>query len=342
MKRILFLGLTLVGLTGAAVLAQALLPSQDTISGGPKTSADASINAPSILNRPNAVDGPDDEAARTYTTSADRFLMIDGARVRVRVEGPLAGPVLILLHGFTYSLESFDAVAQELAREYRVIRYDLLGHGLTGADPKERYAPKERAAFIGEVMDVLGVERATIVGNSLGGLAAWRFAAQSAGRVNALVLIAAAAFPYNGVTETPAPIPDMMRLYLKTAPKPGIAASTALIWGDDSAIPPATVDRLHAMLAREGAGEAMLRSLEKFTLPAPEADLAAITAPTLILWGESDLVVPMSQGKGLDSAIANSQLVTYPGVGHVPHEEAPAQVIRDIRAFLARIGIDKS
>ena len=142
-----------------------------------------------------------------YVTSADRFVTIAGARVRVREEGdPAAAPVL-LIHGFTHSLETWDEWASALKNDYRVIRYDLLGHGLTGPDPKERYAPEERAAFIGEVMKALDLDSATIAGNSLGGLAAWRFASKHPDQVNSLILISPGAFPLNGVSEMPAEIP---------------------------------------------------------------------------------------------------------------------------------------
>ncbi|HXI87358.1 MAG TPA: alpha/beta fold hydrolase, partial [Parvularculaceae bacterium] len=127
----------------------------------------------------------------------DRFLSIAGARVRVREEGPPDAPVLFLLHGFTHSLESWDGWSRTLAKRNRVIRYDLLGHGLTGPDLKKRYAPVARAAFLGEVMDALGVDAASVAGNSLGGLAAWRFAADNPARVKSLILISPGAYSIN-------------------------------------------------------------------------------------------------------------------------------------------------
>ena len=68
--------------------------------------------------------------------AADRFLTLDGAAIRYRDEGPRRAPVIILIHGFTFSLESWDAWAADLARDHRVLRYDLAGHGLSAADPR--------------------------------------------------------------------------------------------------------------------------------------------------------------------------------------------------------------
>ncbi|MEM9750140.1 MAG: alpha/beta fold hydrolase, partial [Pseudomonadota bacterium] len=148
-----------------------------------------------------------------YITPGDRFLDVAGAQIRIREEGPQDAPALLLLHGFLYSLETWDAWAERLSTDYRVIRYDLLGHGLSGPDTLERYAPKERAAFVGDVLDALSVERAIVAGNSLGGLAAWRFAATHPERVSALILVAPGGYSINGVSETPVNPPAPMRAF---------------------------------------------------------------------------------------------------------------------------------
>ncbi|MEM9169035.1 MAG: alpha/beta fold hydrolase [Pseudomonadota bacterium] len=269
-----------------------------------------------------------------YATPADRFVDVDGARVRVREEGPAGAPPVLLVHGFTHSLETWDAWADDLKADYRVIRYDLLGHGLTGPDAQERYAPTQRAAFVGAVMDALAIERAVIVGNSLGGLAAWRFAAGAPDRVAALTLVAPGAFPFNGVGDEPAPIPAAVKAYLMTAPEAGVKASADVIYADDAKVTDARLETMRAMMRREGNGAAFVRSLEMFTLPDPVAALGAIQAPTLILWGEGDVLLPIDQAERVRDAIPGARLITYPGVGHAPQEEAPAKTLADFRAFL--------
>jgi pimeloyl-ACP methyl ester carboxylesterase len=270
----------------------------------------------------------------TYLTPNDRFVDISGARVRVREEGAPNGPVVLLIHGFTHSLETWDGWAAQLKTDYRVIRYDLLGHGLTGPDPKERYAPAERAAFIGDVMNALEIDHAVLAGNSLGGLAAWRFAVGNRERVDGLILVSPGAFPLNGVSDKPAEIPAAMKAYLLTAPEAGVRASAEIIYGDDSKITDERVTAMRDMIRREGNGAALIKSLEEFTLPDPVSDLARVNAPTLILWGESDIIIPLAQGRRIEETIPNARLISYPGVGHAAQEEAPGETVADAIAFL--------
>lgn len=278
------------------------------------------------------------ELEAAYLTKTDRFVKIAGARVRVREEGSADAPAVLLIHGFTHSLETWDAWAKELKKTHRVVRYDILGHGLTGPDPLERYAPQERARFVGEVMDALNIPSAAIAGNSLGGLAAWRFAANNPERVDALILISPGAFPLNGAADDPAPIPTAMKAYLLAAPEAGVRISAEAIYADDSKITEKRLKVMRDMMQREGNGAAMIKSLEEFTLPDPTALLASINTPTLILWGEGDVVIPINQGREIDSIIPDSRLITYPDVGHAAQEEAPGHTVADTISFLGLIG----
>ncbi|MEQ1929061.1 MAG: alpha/beta fold hydrolase [Parvularculaceae bacterium] len=270
-----------------------------------------------------------------YMTPADRFVEVKGLRVRVREEGPPAAPPLVLLHGFTFSLESFDGWAAALSSDYRVIRFDLAGHGLTGPDPKKRYAPAERADFVGDVMDAIGIERAAVGGNSLGGLAAWRFASAHPDRVDALVLVSPGAFSANGVSDAPIEAPKAMEVYLRTAPEAGIRAGIARIFSDPSRVSDTRIRTIQDMMRRRGNGQAFVDSINEFTLPDPVADLHRVTAPTLILWGEDDVVIPVEQSARVAAEIMGARVVRYAKVGHVAQEEIPEETAAEVKAFLA-------
>jgi pimeloyl-ACP methyl ester carboxylesterase len=278
-----------------------------------------------------------EDAAVSHLTADDRMMEIAGANVRVRIEGPDDAPPIILMHGFIYSLETWDAWAAALKSDHRVIRFDLLGHGLSGPDPQQRYSPEERAAFVGDVMDALGVDRAIIGGNSLGGLAAWRFAAMAPDRVAALIMVSPGGYPANGVGDTPLSPPAPMALFLRTAPEAGVAISLGNIYGDDSKITPEKIKLVGDMMREPGNGEAYVQSIEEFTLPDPEPALRTITAPTLILWGAADIIIPPDNGRKMAGAIPNSKLVYYEGVGHVAQEEASEETIADVKAFLTEV-----
>jgi pimeloyl-ACP methyl ester carboxylesterase len=272
-----------------------------------------------------------------YMSEADRFVDVAGLSVRVREEGPDEAPVLILMHGFIYSLETWDEWAAALSADYRVIRFDLAGHGLTGADPLERYAPDERAAFVGDVMNALHIEHAVIGGNSLGGLAAWRFAAKNPERVDGLILVDPGAYSINGVTETPVTPPEPVKLFLRTAPEAAVRASLGRVYADPRYITDDKVVLIRDMMRRRGNGEAFVKSIEEFTLPDPTAALASISSPTLILWGASDAMIPVEHGALMEAAMPNARLVLIDGAGHAPQEEASVRSAEEARRFLAAL-----
>lgn len=277
------------------------------------------------------------DAAALYMTDDDRLMTIDGANVRVRIEGPEGAPAIVLMHGFVYSLESFDVWAAALKDDHRVIRFDLLGHGLSGPDPQKRYSPDERAAFVGSVMDVLGVDKAVIGGNSLGGLAAWKFAAAHPERTNGLILVSPGAFPANGVGDTALSPPPPMALFLRTGQETAVATALANIYYDKDFITDEKVKLVSTMMRQPGNGDAFVESIEKFTLRDPVPALNSITAPTLVLWGAQDRIIPLDQGKRIVEEIPGARLVVYDNIGHVAQEES-AQSIIDVKAFLAEIG----
>ena len=277
---------------------------------------------------------PAERLEAEYLTAADRFVEVAGARVRVREEGPDDAPVVVLVHGFTMSLESWDDWAHALSQDYRVIRYDLLGHGLTGPDPQTRYAPEARAAFLIELLNILEIERAHFAGNSLGGTIAWRLAAAAPERVERLVLISPAAYPFNGVADEPVEAPKAVELFYRTAPAEAVRAALDMIYGAEQ-VDDARVEVMRDMMRREGNGGAYIEHLAQFTLPDASAQLAKVAAPTLILWGAQDALIPPAHGTRLQAELSDARLIEYPDLGHAAHEEDPERTLADVLVFLA-------
>ncbi|MEC9251187.1 MAG: alpha/beta fold hydrolase [Pseudomonadota bacterium] len=269
-----------------------------------------------------------------YWSENDTWVDADGMTFRVREQGPDEGPVIVLIHGFSYSLESFDAWAEALATDYRVVRFDLPGHALTGPDPLQRYSVDQTVALTASLLDTLGHDAVVLVGNSLGGLVAWRLAAEQPELVSRLVLLAPGGFSINGVTEEPVPVPAPVAFFMTSAPEAMVGAASTGLFGDANRMPPDLPERVHALMRQPGVGQALVERLEVFTLPAPEADLAQVEADTLILWGELDRMIPADHGPRFVDAMPSAQLEVLPGLGHVVHEEAPSESLERVRAFL--------
>lgn len=278
------------------------------------------------------------EALETqYGAASDRYVTADGVRFRVREDGPADAPTIVLIHGFSHSLETWEAWADGLADAWRVIRFDLPGHGLTGPDPQGRYTNEQTVDLVAALVDELALERFALAGNSLGGLVAWRYAAAYPQNVSALVLIAPGGYPNRGVGDEPAPVPALVQGYLRTAPAIGVETATRGLFGDPERMDPAAPARVRDLMRREGNGAALLARVEVFTLPDPEPALRDMTTPTLILWGARDTVVPVEHAERFAAAIPGARAKVYDDLGHIPQEEAPDQTLVDARAFLAAV-----
>jgi pimeloyl-ACP methyl ester carboxylesterase len=274
--------------------------------------------------------------ARYHVAPTD-YVDADGVRLHARDTGKRDGRVLILLHGFGSSLDTWDAWAALLDPDYRVIRFDLPGFGLTGADPSGDYTDARDMAVLAALMDRLGVAHATLIGNSMGGKLAWMFAATNPARVDALVLIspdgfASPGFEYERKPDTPA----IMKILPYVLPRAMLRMSLAPAYGNPNALTEARVDRYRDMMLAPGVRPAILARMGQVLLHDPVPMLRRIAAPTLLLWGEQDGMIPFSNGKDYLSAIPHATLAALPGLGHVPMEEAPEVSLAPVRAFLAR------
>lgn len=273
--------------------------------------------------------------AARYVKPDDHFIDVLGARLRVRISGPADAPVVILLHGFGSSLETWEPWADVLEKQYRVIRFDLPGFGLTGPDPSRDYTDQRTVLILAALMDQLGVAKADLIGNSLGGKIAWNFAAAYPGRVNRLVLISPDGFASPGFEYGVKPkLPFIMRLLPYTLPRFLLRMNVAIAYADPKRLSDATLTRYQDMMLAPGDRQAILERTQQVLLEPPEPRLAKISAPTLILWGEADRMIPFSNSNDYLRDIPHAQRVALPGLGHLPFEEDPAASLPPVLAFL--------
>ncbi|MGD2133494.1 MAG: alpha/beta fold hydrolase [Maricaulaceae bacterium] len=268
--------------------------------------------------------------------TTDRIIEANGFRLRVREQGSRRRRPVVLIHGFSQSLESWDAWADDLARDHRVIRFDLPGHGLSGPDPERRYSNDETVGALSGLIEAMGLRKPILMGNSLGGLVAWRYASQRPADVRSLVLLAPGGFPINGVAEEPAPVPPSVEAYLLLAPASAVRHATRSLYGDPSRLDQDRIALARAQLNQSGVGVALVQRLKAFTLPDPTADLSRIAAPALIIWGGKDAVIPVGHAARFADSLKRSEVALFNDLGHMPHEEAPARTLKRARAFIGR------
>ncbi len=278
---------------------------------------------------------PDKPRATLEARYPGEYRTIDSVRLRLRDTGPRDGPAVILLHGFGASLDTWEPWAQALAVRFRVIRFDLPGFGLTGADPTGDYSDARQMQLLLGLMDQLGVERASLIGNSLGGRIAWSFAAQHPDRVDRLVLVSPDGFASPGFAYDRAPeVPLAMQALPHVAPRSLLRANLAAAYARPEALSEATLTRYRDMLLAPGVRRAILTRTEQTILRDPVRTLARITAPTLLLWGEEDGMIPISNAEDYLQHLPEATLMRLPGLGHLPFEEDPAGSLPPVERFL--------
>jgi len=281
--------------------------------------------------------------------------LADGRSVHLRDEGPRDAPVIVLLHGSNADLHTWQPWVEDLRGDYRVIRYDQRGHGLTGPAADGDY---RRDAFIADVdlvADALGLERFVLGGNSMGGAIAMGYAMAHPERLAGLVLVDASGVPMDHRNEDApateseddggggnflfslARLPGVNALVASITPRSLIEQSLSQSVSNQAVVTPAAVDRYWELLRYPGNRTA---TLDRFAIPREEyarADVARVTVPTLVMWGEEDALIPYTAAGWYMDALPNAELVHYPGIGHLPMEEAPARSVADLRAFLAKL-----
>ncbi len=271
-------------------------------------------------------------------------IALHGRRAVYRIAG--SGPAIVLIHGMLNSSSHWQSVALDLARDHTVVAPDLIGHGDSAA-PRGDYSLGAHAASIRDVLAAIGIDRASIVGHSLGGGVAMQFFYQFPQRVERLALISS-----GGLGREVSPM-------LRTAALPGVSALLSLT------IQP----RMLAALAGAGVrmreralgGGVYLQAIARALRPlenveARQAFLTTLrsvidvhgqrvsatdrlylleTMPTMILWGERDHTIPLEHGRRAHEAVPDSHFKTLPNAAHFPHLEDPGGVARALREFVA-------
>jgi len=259
-----------------------------------------------------------------------------GDDLQVREDGPRNAPVIVLLHGFTASLQWWNGVTPTLAAHFRVIRFDLLGHG-GSAKPSRGYSMEHQAQLVDEALGRLAVHRALIVGHSMGGHVATALATRDRSLVAGLVLID------SPPTSSSGELPFIARLGF--LPLIGQAARTIATDGMvRSALKSGFAPGYE--IPHELLGDYWKMTYNSYVDSAKDSEdyikreplprrLAALGLPLLVLYGTRDQLVAPSSERDY-TTVPGAQIVPIRGAGHSPMVEKPYRTSRLILAFASR------
>ena len=261
-----------------------------------------------------------------------------GMKVHYRDEGVATDTLpLILLHGMSSSLNTWDSVVIALKPHKRVISLDLPGFALTGPSPEMAYNFPYYSKFIDSFATRLKIKRFILAGNSMGGAISWNYALHNPSRLAKMILVDAAGYPKKGESGslgfTIASTPVINNLMLYVTPKSLVRKSLETVYFDQARVTDAQVERFHDIAIREGNREAALM-IFKGSFKANPEKIKEIKTPTLILWGDKDNLIGVNNVENFLKDIQGSKAEVYKNIGHVPMEEVPGKVASSILGFV--------
>jgi len=274
-----------------------------------------------------------------FHSEHSRFVDVDGVRVHYQEAGDPKAPALVLIHGFASSTLVWSKVFLKLADAgYRVIALDMLGYGYSAKPRNGEYTIAGQAKLLMRLLDALGIPCAVIIGSSYGGAVAATCALDYPERVEKLVLV--------GAVSNNRPLAyKLMRVF--GSPVVGDVVSPLLIgsrrllrrrmkrvydrhsWVLDER----RVDARHLPLRAAGTQRAIIRTVRSWDAERISRDAHLIGQPTLLLWGENDIEIPLADGERLHEEISGSRLIVFLNCGHLPHEEYPESFMNVVIDF---------
>ncbi len=263
-----------------------------------------------------------------------RFVDVDGMSVHYRDEG--SGPPVLLVHGTGSNLYTWDAWASALAPTHRVVRLDLPAFGLTGPRPDGDYRMDTYVEFLDRFASKVGLAKFALAGNSLGGAIAWRFAAAHPSEVTSLILVDPGGYPRKTkrlFVFRLGGLPGVGALLEHLDPRILVERTSRQVYGDPTRVAPTSVERSYELVLRPGNRQAFG---EETSVPYEDrtALLRTLTVPTLVMWGDKDALIPVSDAHRFGADIPGVRVLIYEGLGHVPMEEDGPRTVADARAFI--------
>ena len=269
----------------------------------------------------------------------------DGMKVNYRTQGAEDAPLIVMAHGATDSLGVWDRLAEELQGDYRIVRFDWIGHGLTDGVPPKEYSSVRMGEFLHDFVETAGLDNFILVGHSFGGEGSLHYAVRHPEKIRALVLVASggvaptaeetAAMGFDGLIGAPFWV---HWLAINVSPDAALEAATPALYHKLEAVTEADTRRVTRLMLYEGnRGGGYWLNANGVSDPKPVPDLESLPMPTLILAGEYDIIVPLRMHEELNARIPNSELVVFKDTGHMITAESPEKTLAAVQSFLSRL-----
>jgi pimeloyl-ACP methyl ester carboxylesterase len=272
-----------------------------------------------------------------------QHMEIHGHRVAYREAGE--GPVICLVHGITSTSATWERIMPYLARRFRVVAPDLLGHG-GSAKPRGDYSLGAYASGVRDLLVALGHKRATFVGHSLGGGVAMQLAYQFPERCERLVLIDSGGLGREVhilLRAATLPLAEFVLPLLASAGLIDAGRGVSRFLGRLGLGVGTEVEEMargHASLSDPAARSAFVHTLR--TIVDPRGQRASATdrlylaenVPFLIVWGDQDRIIPLDHGYDAHKQVPSSRLEVFAGAGHFPHIDDPQRFVDLMEDFI--------
>jgi len=287
-----------------------------------------------ILFRPNLVENKED-AKKELALPSSHFIKWRGTELHYTDEG--SGYPVLMIHGFGGSLRNFNKMAESLKGQFRVIRVDLPGFGLTdfpdmGNKPDYIQMYRDYLTFI---FDTLHLDSVYVMGNSMGGGVAWIAAADHPDKVKKLVLLNSAGYDVANVSGklTMFKYKSVGHVFDRGMPLFMSESGLEKCYADKSKVDPVVWRLNNRFTNRDGNIQNMLALARSHQIP-DSAMITKVQCPTLIVWGKEDAIIPVAHAEKFHRDIKNSRVIIYDPCGHVPMMERSEDLTKDFLQFV--------
>jgi len=282
-------------------------------------------------------DLPREQLLHSYAKAGTAQLVVGDQHYFIQDTGPREAPTIVLLHGFGASLQTWDAWGTELEKQWRVVRIDVPAFGLTGPAVNQDYSDEADVVRLLALFDQLDLPQAIVGGHSMGGRIAWNFAATHPERVSHLLLVSPDGFPYpRSTTEHTYQVSPWLGLMKYSLPAWALKMGVVPAYGDEKLLTADTMRRYQDMMRAPGVRTALIDRMRQSRNSDPVPRLQSLKMPVLLVWGEKDAFIPISNAQDYLKAIPHAVLATIPQAGHVVHEEASQPSVQAVKEFLQK------